>query len=710
MCDWRRSIMTNHSHPWRAHPMQVLAVAVAFQFLALATDLPKPPATRADNVKEVVHGREIVDPYRWLENQDSPETRAWINAQMSYTRSRLDARPDREALRRLIEPLIRYDLVSAPVARGGKYFFSKRPKDKNQAILYMRLGSKGKDEILLDANSLTADQTSSASWAGFSLDGRLVAVSIRSGGEDETRLVFFDTDTRQRLEDEMPRARYGSVQILPDRSGFYYMCFTEKGPRAYFHKFGAKTTQDEVIFGSELGTRSIMGLQVSEDGRWLAVYVDEGVPAEQTEVHVRDLQGGSGFRPLVRDIKARFSGVIRDGRCYLLTNWKAPNGRIIAIDLAKPAPENWKDVVAEGKWAIQGFTSAGKRLFVSYLENVVDKVRIFDPSGKPLGEIPAPRLGSMSAPSGTWTSDEAFYSFTSFAEPSTAYRYEISTGRREIWNQNKVSVDPAAFEVKQVWYESRDKTRVPMFLVHKKGLKLDGARPVLLTGYGGFNSSSTPAYSNTAILMAEIGGVFALANLRGGGEFGESWHRAGMFENKQNVFDDFIAAGEWLVKNNYTQPAKLAILGTSNGGLLVGAVLTQRPDLFGAVICGSPLLDMVRYQQFKVARWWTAEYGSSEDPKQFEYIYRYSPYHNVKPGTKYPAVLFITGDADTRVDPLHARKMAALVQAYTTSGQPVLLHYDAKMGHSGGLPVTQVIDDTVDTMSFLTWQLGISVQ
>ncbi len=690
--------------------MRILAVAVAFQFLALAAEPPKPPATRADNVKEVVHGREIVDPYRWLESQDSPETRAWIDAQMSYTRSLLDTRPDREALRRRIEPLIRYDLVSAPVARGGKYFFSKRPKDKNQAILYMRVGGKGKDEILLDANSLTADQTSSASWAGFSLDGKLVAVGIRSGGEDETRLVFFETDTRQRLEDEMPRARYTSVQIPPDRSGFYYTCFTAQGPRAYFHKFGVKSAQDQVIFGSEFGTRSTMGLQLSEDGRWLAAYVNDGVPAEQTEIHVRDLQDRSGFRPLVRDIKARFSGVIRDGRCYLLTNWKAPNGRILAIDLAKPGQENWQDVVAEGKWAIQGFTSAGKRLFVSYLENVVGKVRIFDPSGKPLGEIPAPRLGTMAAPTGTWTSDEAFYTFTSFAEPSTTYRYEISAGKREVWTQDKVSVDPSAFEVKQVWYESRDKTRVPMFLVHKKGLKLDGTRPVLLTGYGGFNLSQTPSYSYMAVLMAEMGGVFALANLRGGGEFGESWHRAGMFENKQNVFDDFIAAGEWLVKHKYTQPAKLAIQGGSNGGLLVGAALTQRPDLFGAVICGSPLLDMVRYQQFKVARWWTTEYGSSEDPKQFEYIYRYSPYHNVKPGTKYPAVLFTTGDADTRVDPLHARKMAALVQAATASGKQVLLHYDTQRGHSAGLPAAQLVATAVDTMSFLTWQLGINVR
>ena len=357
---------------------------------------------------------------------------------------------------------------------------------------------------------------------------------------------------------------------------------------------------------------------------------------------------------------------------------------------------------------IRGFSAAGGKLFVSYLHQVRSLVKVFTPAGKHERDITFPAIGTVSGVGGRWKGREAFFTFSSYHIPTTIYSYQVKSGQQDVWARLPVPVDSDQFELKQVWYESKDKTKVPMFIVHKKGLKLDGANPAFLTGYGGFNLSLTPTFSSTAVLWAERGGVFAVPNLRGGGEFGEAWHRAGMKEKKQNVFDDFIAAAEWLVKNGYTRPERLAISGGSNGGLLVGAALTQRPELFGAVVCSYPLLDMVRFHKFLIARFWVPEYGSADDdPEQFRYIRAYSPYHSVKPGAKYPAVLIITGDSDTRVDPLHGRKMAARLQSATGSGRPVLLHYDTKAGHSGGLPIGKQIEDLTDSLSFLAWQLGI---
>jgi len=375
--------------------------------------------------------------------------------------------------------------------------------------------------------------------------------------------------------------------------------------------------------------------------------------------------------------------------------------------LNKPARDNWREVIPEGTSVITGVSAVGGKLFVSYLENVATRIKVFEGSGKPVRDITFPTLGTSSGMIGDWDRDEGFYTFSSFAQPTTIYRYSVASGEQQVFAQINVPVHSDQIEVKQVWFESKDKTRVPMFLVSRKGLKLDGNNPVFLTGYGGFNVALTPNFSALAAYWAESGGVFALPNLRGGGEFGEKWHKAGMLANKQNVFDDFIGAAEWLIKNKYTTPAKLAISGGSNGGLLVGAAMTQRPELFQAVVCSYPLLDMIRYQSFLVARFWVSEYGSSENAEQFKYIHAYSPYHRVKKGEKYPAVLFVTGDADTRVAPLHARKMAALVQASTGSTRPVLLHYNTKAGHSTGLPVSQQIEDQTDELSFLFWQLGV---
>ncbi len=411
--------------------------------------------------------------------------------------------------------------------------------------------------------------------------------------------------------------------------------------------------------------------------------VSYGSAANKTEIYFQDVAAAGPIVPLVNDIEARFIAQIADDSAFMLTNWQAGNGRMLAVDLKRPAKQNWKEVVPVGKSALTGFSLVGGMLALDYLENVVSRVKLVDAIGKHVRDLELPGLGATSGLSGRWTDKEAFYSFTSFVTPSTIYRYDTQQGTASVWFKPSIPIDTRAIAVDQVFYPSKDHTKIPMFLVHRKDMKLDGSNPTLLTGYGGFNLSRTPAYSALAAVWVEKGGIFALANLRGGGEFGEEWHRAGMLEKKQNVFDDFIAAAEYLIHNKYTNPRRLAIQGRSNGGLLVGAALTQRPDLFQAVICGYPLLDMVRYHKFLIARFWVPEYGSADDPKQFPYIYAYSPYHHVKQGVHYPAVMFVTGDADTRVAPLHARKMAALLQASTASDRPILLHYDVKGGHSG---------------------------
>jgi len=435
--------------------------------------------------------------------------------------------------------------------------------------------------------------------------------------------------------------------------------------------------------------------------------VIHGSSADKSEIYLHEVAKPGSLVTVTKDLPARTQAEIAGDKIYLQTNWKAPKGRVMVADVGKPGSENWKEIIPESDVPIEDVALVGGKILVTYLRNVNTQIRIFDAAGKHLRDLALPALGSANINGGRWTSNEMFYSFDSFHLPNTTYRYDLATNTQEVWARQNVPFDSEKYEVKQVWYASKDGTKIPMFVVHKKGLKLDGSNPTLLTGYGGFNLSETAGFSVRAALWIERGGVYALPNLRGGGEFGEEWHKAGMREKKQNVFDDFIGAGEWLIANKYTRPDKLAIRGGSNGGLLVGAMMTQRPDLFGAVVCGYPLLDMVRFHKFLVARWWVPEYGSADDPEQFKYIRAYSPYHNVKAGTKYPATLFLTGDSDTRVDPLHARKMTALVQAANASDKPIILLYDTKAGHSsGGKPISLQVADLVDEVSFLFWQLG----
>lgn len=673
-------------------------------FASMTMLAAKPPETRTDNVTEVMHGVTIHDPYRWLEDQQSPETRAWIDAQNAYTRSVLDKLPDRAAISKRLEELLKTDRFGLPLVRNGRYFFLRRLADENQFTICMRRGVDGPDEVLIDPNKFTGDQTTSVNIEDASADGKWLVFGTRQGGEDEVAITVLDVDAHKEV-DHLARARYEDVRIDPEKRSLYYAKRLDDGYRVYHHVIGRKA--DEEIFGKGTGPTEGVDCDLSRDGRYLGLYISHGW-GKKTEVYVKDLKNNAPIVTVVNDVDADFAPAFAGDRMYMKTNWNAPNGRIFEVDPANPARANWKEVVPEAKSAIDSFAVAGGKLAVNYLENVSSRVRFFDSDGKHLRDISFPTLGSVIGLDGEWDRDEAFYTFTSFAQPSTSYRYEISTGKTQIWARNKAPVDPAQFEVKQVWYQSKDKTRIPMFLVYKKGLKLDGVRPTLLYGYGGFLVNETPIFRPDAVVLAEHGGVFAVANLRGGGEFGEKWHRAGMLENKQNVFDDFIAAAEWLVENGYTNHEHLGIEGGSNGGLLMGVMMTQRPDLFQAVVCEYPLLDMLRYQKFLLGKLWVPEYGSADDAKQFQVIYKYSPYQHVKKDVKYPAVLFVTGDSDTRVAPLHARKMTALVQASTASDRPVLLRYDTKAGHSAGLPVSKQVEELTDILSFVMAELGAS--
>jgi prolyl oligopeptidase len=675
----------------------VMAAAIA------APPSTRPPETRTDDVVETLHGVTIHDPYRWLEDQQSPETRNWIDAENAYSRSVLDQLPGRAAISKRLEELLKTDRVTEPVVRNGRYFFMRRLAEENQFTLCLRTGAHGADEVLIDPNKFEGGATS-VTIMDVSDDGKWLLYGTRHGGEDEVAVSILDVDSRKEV-DHLPRARYEGMRVTPDKHDLYYSKRLEEGYRVYHHVIGSGGGPDEEIFGKGTGPTESVACDLSRDGRYLGLYISHGW-GKKAEIYMQDRKNGGPVVTVVNDIDADFNPTFGGDRLYMQTNWKAPNGRIFAVDLAHPARDKWREVVPEAKSVIESFAVAGGGLAVNYLENVNSRVRLFDAQGKPIRDIAFPTQGTVTAVDSEWESNEAFYSFTSFAQPATSYRYEISTGKQEVWAQTKTPIDPDQFEVKQVWYPSKDKTRIPMFLVYKKGLKLDGTRPTLLYGYGGFLLNQTPQFRTDAVLFAERGGVFAVANLRGGGEFGEKWHRAGMLESKQNVFDDFIAAAEWLIETGYTKPAHLAISGGSNGGLLMGAMMTQRPDLFQAVACQFPLLDMLRYQKFLLGKLWVPEYGSAEDAKQFQVIYKYSPYQHVKKGVKYPAVMFITGDSDTRVAPLHARKMAALVQASTGSDRPVLLRYDTEAGHSAGLPVSKQVEQQTDVLSFLLAEVG----
>jgi len=658
-------------------------------------------------VREVLHGVEVVDPYRWLEDGQSPETRKWIDAQNSYATRLLGGRPGRRAIGERVAALVRHDVQSVPLVRGPYYVVERRGAADDLRIVYVREGLDGADEVLLDPHPLSPDHTTDMDVADISADGRLLVYRVRRGGEDESELRVRDVVRRTDRPDLLPRALYRSVALKPDGSGFYYaLQDREVGSRIRYHALGTLPEADVEVFGSGYGPSQWIGAEVSDDGRHLLIGVQHGWG--RNEVYVQDLAAGSPIRTVVKDVDGHFRAAFAGERLLLQTDWNAPRWRIVEVDPDDPAPERWREIVPEGRDAIQGMLPVGGRLMVHYLHDVTSRLAIFSLEGAQLGDLPLPGAGTAGAFEGHWKSHELFFDFVSLTTPRSTLRADVADRTVQEWWQPDVPFDGNVYDTEQVWYESKDGTRVPMFVTRREGTPLDGRSPALLTGYGGFNVSITPRFNATAAWWLERGGVYAVANLRGGGEFGEEWHRAGMLENKQNVFDDFIAAAEWLVANGYTTPSRLAIRGASNGGLLVGAAFTQRPELFRAVLCEFPDLDMIGYHRFPGNNPPALlEYGDASIPSQFEFLRAYSPYQSVRDGTKYPAVLFTTGDADTRVPPLQARKMTARMQSATASGYPILLLYDTKAGHSGGRPIGKLVEDWSLQMAFLAWQLGM---
>lgn len=665
-----------------------------------------PPPTERHEVVETLHGVEIRDPYRWLEDQDAPETRAWIETQNAYTDTLLEPLPRRDELETLVASVLKVDAIGLPNERTGRYFYSRRRADEDLSVLHVREGIDGEDRVLIDPHPMSPDHTISVSYLDISRDGRLVVYAVRDGGVDEVSIHLRDVDTGMDLDDSLPAARYGQVTLTPDTTGFYYERYGDVTPRVMFHALGTDPSADIQLFGDGYGLHHIPVSLLSDDGRWLLVHVIEG-SSGPTEIHLKDLTTEAAFTTVIKDGVTESWAEFAGDQLVITTNLNAPNRRVMVADPANPSVDHWREIIPErNDVVIQEARGLGGRLAVSYLQDVQPRVAIYELSGAHVRDISFETLGSVGGGAGRWMSDEAFFTFQSYHRPNTIYRYDLASGERTVWAQVEVPFDTGRYQVTQTWFVSKDGTRVPMFITHRADVVLDGTNPTLLTGYGGFNLSRTPAFSSLAAVWLESGGVFAEANMRGGGEFGEDWHRDGMLGRKQHVFDDFIAAAEHLIAEGYTSPEHLAIRGGSNGGLLVGAVSNQRPDLFGAVVCTYPLLDMVRYHQFLVASFWVPEYGSSEDPEQFAYMLDYSPYHNVDQMVRYPATLYITGDGDTRVAPLHGRKMAALMQATHGAHTPILLRYHTDAGHSGGQPVSQQIEEMVDTVSFLLWQVG----
>jgi prolyl oligopeptidase len=690
-----------------------LAAASAAQSIRTGDGLPlnPPPPVDAKPVTDNYFGVKLTDSYRWLEDSKSPETRAFIDEQNAYTsrylkslRIRSDAIDDLTALEAVTQWTI-------PIQRGDSYFFSKRLSDEGQASIYVRRGWTGKDERLLDPAVLTRDPNTSIDLADVSHDGSLLAYRVRKGGADETTIRVYDLKTKQTLEDELPSGIYYSVDFAPDGKGIYYARTNEKGTLVYLHILGMRPSRDTVVFGREfydepLGPIDLIYSQVTYDGHYLIATVRRGVPAKRVDIVFRDLtKPSSPFTVLVWGIESRFSVAYARGAWFVQTDYQAPKGRVLRADPGVD-PSAWKVIAPETQNVIEHFSVAGDKVYVTRLKDVKSATEIYTFDGKAAGSIDYDGIGSASPVVGRPSDRYGFFSFQSYIQPPTIYRLDTLTGKRDIFAQPKVPFNTSNYDLKQVFYKSKDGTQIPMFIAGKKGLKQDGTERLLMSGYGGFNLSETPVWNPQWAWWIQQGGWFAYPNLRGGGEYGEAWHQAGMFEKKQNVFDDWFAAAEYLIAQKYTSPAHFAISGRSNGGLLMGASFTQHPELFSAVWCGYPLLDMLRYQKFEQGAHWTTEYGSSDDENEFRYLLKYSPYQNVKADVSYPAVMFFTGDSDTRVDPLHARKMTALLQAASRGNRPILLHYSLSGGHSAGVSVDQQVQDDADQLSFLWTETG----
>jgi prolyl oligopeptidase len=687
---------------------------------AAADKKPEYPPTRIEKTVDRLHGIDVPDPYRWLEDADHAKVKEWVEQENAFTRSVLDKLPGRDRIRERLNKLLDIGVIGTPAPRQGKYFYTKREGKQNQAILYVRDGLQGKDRVLLDPNTLSKDGTTALDWWFPSRDGKYVAYGLSQNGSEQSVLHIREVATGKDLKDEIDRTRYCSVAWLPDGDGFFYTRNPRPGSvpkgaenyhkHVFFHQLGDDPDKDRKVFGEGRPAEDMPSVAISPDGQWLVVTEYQGWAKSEVFFANRadkDLK----FRALVEGVNAIHDVVVRNDAFYVRTNDKAPRYKVYQVDPRKPEREGWQELIPEGKDVLDGVTKIGSTLVAEYMQQASSRLRLFDAKGKLQKEVELPTVGTLAGLGGEWDGDELLFGFQSFTMPISIYRLDLKTRKTELWAKVEADIDFSAYEVEQVKYPSKDDTEITMFLAHKKGLKGDGKTPTLLYGYGGFNISLTPVFSPSRFLFLENGGIIAIPNLRGGGEYGEAWHQAGMLGKKQNVFDDFIAAAKWLLRERRcTDREHLAIQGGSNGGLLVGAALTQRPELFRAVVCAVPLLDMVRYHHFLIAKLWIPEYGSADDPEQFKWLYAYSPYHRVRDGGAYPAVLLEAAESDGRVDALHARKMAARLQAATSSTQPILLRLETKAGHGAGKPRSKVLDELTDTYSFLFWQLGMKAE
>nr|MBN2278443.1 S9 family peptidase [candidate division Zixibacteria bacterium] len=678
------------------------------------------PETPMIPVVDTLHGVEIVDNYRWLENGDDTAVIKWADQQDAYCRSMLSEYPGRQALKTSIEELMRIGAVGDPALHGGRYFYSKRVGEEQHERILMKSSPDGKAKIVLDPDTFSTDGTVALDWWYPSRDGKFIAFGKSSSGTENSTLFILDVDHAEILRDTIPYTGAASIAWLNDNSGFYYTRYPKPGtvPEGeevyfrwvYFHKIGESIENDPLIFGKDKVTDEWTDVKLSPDNRYLLVAVYAGWA--KSEIYLKDLAGTAGFTLLVDNAEAMYSPYLTRDNIYILTNYKAPRFRVMRAEYDKPRQKDWKEIIPETETSIENLALCGDHLVVVGLHNASSRAVIYSRDGKPVNEIQLPAIGSIMGYgdhvlAAEEDGHELLFGYHSYFIPPTIYRYDFKIRTLSVFDRIETDLDLSQFEVEQVWFKSKDSTLVSMFLTHRKDIVPNGENPTLVYGYGGFMSNETPYFSRTMTLFLQRGGIYAHVQLRGGGEYGEEWHRAGMLENKQNSFDDMIAACEWLIRNEYTSPRKLVIEGGSNGGLLVGAALVQRPDLMKAVVCSRPLLDMLRYQNFLIARLWIPEYGSADNPEQYKYLYDYSPYHHIKKGTAYPAVLFESADHDTRVDPLHARKMTAALQAATSSDNPILLRVQRQTGHGQGAPQRIILEELIDEWCFIYWQLGM---
>jgi prolyl oligopeptidase len=676
------------------------------------------PQTRKDDIVETLHGKRIADPYRWLEDEKSPEVQAWMTAQDDYTRGYLAKLPQREELGARLKQLLYYDALGAPVHRGGRFFWSRKHADKEKTVVYWRQGDKGDERVLFDPNTWSTDGSKGLHGWFPSYDGKHVAYAVSEHNSDETVLHVIDVATGKDLPDVIDGTKYAEASWTPDGKGFYYTWVPPVGGQVTvaerpgfaqlkFHALGADPAKDPVVRDATHDAETFLGGFVSRDGHWLFSVIQHGW--NSADIYFKDAHDAkAAWTTLVAGVDANFDVTPWRDRFYVTTNDGAPRYRVFAVDPRHPERKAWREIVPESDGTLEGASVLGEHLVLRYLRKAASELEVHTLDGKLVRKLDVPPLGSVTGLAGNPDEDTAYVAYTSFTEPGVILKTSVKSGKTDEYARVKLPIDTGDFVTEQVTYKSKDGTPVSMFVIHKKDAKRDGTNPTLLYGYGGFNVSMTPSFASSRIVWLEHGGVYAIPNLRGGGEYGEDWHKAGMLLVKQNVFDDFIGAAEALVKEGWTSPRHLAISGGSNGGLLVGATVTQRPDLFRAVICAVPLLDMLRYHLFGSGKTWVPEYGSADDAKQFEALYGYSPYRVAIDAGKraYPAILFDSADHDDRVDPLHARKLAAAIQDAQTADAPVLLRIERNAGHGGADMVKSQVERSVDQLSFLLAQLG----